>query len=176
MERVVAGLFELVHRLYGIRVEEELGVPVWDPDVHYYNVRDENGVFLGASMPTGIRAKTSAAAPGWTASSPAVRQPDGFRPAPGIDLRQPHAAGGRQARAADAPRSGDDLPRVRPPAASPAEPRGDPLAWRAPTWPGISSSCPARSWRTGAGSARRWICSRATRRPASPFPRTCSRR
>jgi oligopeptidase A len=48
MERVVAGLFELVHRLYGIRVEEELGVPAWDAGVHYYNVRDEEGVFLGA--------------------------------------------------------------------------------------------------------------------------------
>jgi oligopeptidase A len=48
MERVVGGLFELVHRLYGIRVEEEFGVPAWDPDVHYYNVRDEEGVFLGA--------------------------------------------------------------------------------------------------------------------------------
>ncbi len=47
MERVVAGLFELVHRLYGISVEEEKGVPAWDPEVHYYNVRDENGVFLG---------------------------------------------------------------------------------------------------------------------------------
>jgi oligopeptidase A len=47
MERVEAGLFELVHRLYGISVEEEKGVPGWDPEVHYYNVRDENGVFLG---------------------------------------------------------------------------------------------------------------------------------
>jgi oligopeptidase A len=43
----VGGLFELVHRLYGIRVEEESGVPAWDPAVHYYNVRDEEGVFLG---------------------------------------------------------------------------------------------------------------------------------
>jgi oligopeptidase A len=47
MERVVGGLFELVHRLYGIRVEEESGVPAWDAAVHYYNVRDEEGVFLG---------------------------------------------------------------------------------------------------------------------------------
>jgi oligopeptidase A len=36
-----------VHRLYGIRVEEEPGVPAWDAAVHYYNVRDEEGVFLG---------------------------------------------------------------------------------------------------------------------------------
>jgi oligopeptidase A len=47
MERVVGGLFELAHRLYGINVEEELGVPAWDAGVHYYNVRDEEGVFLG---------------------------------------------------------------------------------------------------------------------------------
>jgi oligopeptidase A len=47
MQRVVNGLFELVHRLYGIRVEEEPGVPAWDAAVHYYNVRDEEGVFLG---------------------------------------------------------------------------------------------------------------------------------
>jgi len=48
MERVVGGLFELVQRLYGIRVEEESGVPAWDADVHYYNVRDEEGTFLGS--------------------------------------------------------------------------------------------------------------------------------
>ena len=48
MERVVGGLFELVHRLYGIHVEEEAGVPAWDADVNYYNVRDEEGVFLGS--------------------------------------------------------------------------------------------------------------------------------
>ena len=47
MERVEAGLFELVQRLYGIRVEEESGVPAWDAGVHYYNVKDENGIFLG---------------------------------------------------------------------------------------------------------------------------------
>ena len=48
MERVVGGLFELAHRLYGIRVEEEWGVPAWDRAVHYYNVRDEAGDFLGS--------------------------------------------------------------------------------------------------------------------------------
>ena len=55
MERVEAGLFELVGRLYGIRVEERQGVPVWDPGVHYYDVKDENGVFLGGFWcPIGI--------------------------------------------------------------------------------------------------------------------------
>ena len=47
MQRVVAGLFDLVNRLYGIHVLEETGVPVWDPQVRYYNVRDETGAYLG---------------------------------------------------------------------------------------------------------------------------------
>src|SRR5581483_3511454 len=47
LERVVAGLFDLVQRLYGIRVVEQPGVPVWDPQVRYYDVQDEDGSFLG---------------------------------------------------------------------------------------------------------------------------------
>ena len=47
MERVVEGLWALVQRLYGIAVEEDATVPVWDPEVRYYNVRDERGEFLG---------------------------------------------------------------------------------------------------------------------------------
>jgi oligopeptidase A len=47
VERVVAGLFGLVNRLYGIQVTEEEGVPVWDPQVRFYNIRDENGEFIG---------------------------------------------------------------------------------------------------------------------------------
>jgi len=47
LEKVVAGMFDLVHRLYGIRVTEEKGVPTWDEQVCYYNVHDENGQFIG---------------------------------------------------------------------------------------------------------------------------------
>jgi oligopeptidase A len=47
LQRVVGGLFDLVNRLYGIRVTEEPGVPVWDPQVRYYNIHDESGGFLG---------------------------------------------------------------------------------------------------------------------------------
>jgi len=47
LDRVVAGLFELVHRLYGIRVIEQPGAPAWDPQVRFYNIRDEDGSFLG---------------------------------------------------------------------------------------------------------------------------------
>jgi oligopeptidase A len=47
LERVVEGLFDLVGRLYGIRVAEQDGVPVWDPQVRYYDMRDGDGTFLG---------------------------------------------------------------------------------------------------------------------------------
>jgi len=47
LENVVAGMFDLVHRLYGIRVTEEKAVPKWDAQVCYYNVHDENGEFIG---------------------------------------------------------------------------------------------------------------------------------
>jgi len=48
MERVVEGLFDLVNRLYGIRVTPEPDAPAWDPAVRYYNVHDADGTFLGA--------------------------------------------------------------------------------------------------------------------------------
>ena len=47
LEQVVSGMFELVERLYGIRVVEEKGAPVWDPAVKYYNMMDEDGSRLG---------------------------------------------------------------------------------------------------------------------------------
>jgi len=47
LEQVVAGLFELARRLYGLRIEPGAGAPVWDAAVRYYGVHDENGEFLG---------------------------------------------------------------------------------------------------------------------------------
>jgi oligopeptidase A len=47
LDRVIDGLFEIVQRLYGIRVMEEPGAPVWDPRVRYYGVYDSGAVFIG---------------------------------------------------------------------------------------------------------------------------------
>ncbi len=44
---VVQGMFETVHRLYGIRVLEKHGAPVWDPHVSYYEIHD-GGQLIGA--------------------------------------------------------------------------------------------------------------------------------
>ncbi len=48
LERVAAGMFEITKRLYGIRVEEEAGVPLWDPEVKHYSIRDADGTLLAA--------------------------------------------------------------------------------------------------------------------------------
>jgi oligopeptidase A len=44
---VVGGMFDIVGRLYGVEVVEVSGVPVWDPAVKYYEIRDKGGM-IGA--------------------------------------------------------------------------------------------------------------------------------
>jgi oligopeptidase A len=39
---VVHGMFDIVERLYGVRVVEKPGAPVWDPEVKYYEIHDQN--------------------------------------------------------------------------------------------------------------------------------------
>jgi len=41
LDRAIAGMFEIVRRLYGIRVSEKKGVPAWDGQVKYYEIYDE---------------------------------------------------------------------------------------------------------------------------------------
>ena len=48
LDRVISGMFDIAARLYGIRVTEKPGAPVWDPETRYYEVHEENGGFLGA--------------------------------------------------------------------------------------------------------------------------------
>ena len=49
LERVIAGMFDIVSRLYAIRIVEQSGVPVWDAEVKYYTIEDaRNGALLGA--------------------------------------------------------------------------------------------------------------------------------
>ena len=47
-ERVVDGMFAIVQKLYGIEVTRREGVPLWHPDVRCYEVRDRDGLLLGA--------------------------------------------------------------------------------------------------------------------------------
>jgi oligopeptidase A len=46
-ELAVKGAFTLAERLYGVRIEPVLGVPVWDPEVRAYRIIDEANAELG---------------------------------------------------------------------------------------------------------------------------------
>lgn len=63
LDRVLAGLFEIVNRVFGITVRETRA-PGWHPEVRYYDILDEGERTSLPSTPTGSRATPSAAAPG----------------------------------------------------------------------------------------------------------------
>ncbi len=86
LERVVAGMFDLVNLLYGIRVTAEPGVPVWDPQTRYYNVRDENGAFLGGFYADWHPRENKRGGAWMDALITGGPAPDGFRP----DAFRPH--------------------------------------------------------------------------------------
>jgi oligopeptidase A len=45
---VVAGMFDVVNRLYGIRINERAGVDTWHPDVRFFDIEDEAGTLRGS--------------------------------------------------------------------------------------------------------------------------------
>jgi oligopeptidase A len=47
LPRVLEGLFEIAHRLYGVTVTELKGVALWHQDARYYELRDTDGGLIG---------------------------------------------------------------------------------------------------------------------------------
>ncbi len=45
--RVLQGMFQVVQRLYGLRIKEVSGIEVWDPSVHFYEIKDDRDVIRG---------------------------------------------------------------------------------------------------------------------------------
>ncbi len=84
LERVVAGLFDLAGRLYGIRVTERPGVPVWDVQVRYYDVHDHDGTFLGGFYADWYPRENKRGGAWMDALITGGPAPDGFRPHLGL--------------------------------------------------------------------------------------------
>lgn len=47
-ERVLSGLFELMKRIFGLRIEEKFGIDTWHKDVRFFQIYDEQGEERGA--------------------------------------------------------------------------------------------------------------------------------
>ena len=47
LPRVLAGLFEIAERLYGLTIDERDDVPVWHPDARYFEIRGRDGLVVG---------------------------------------------------------------------------------------------------------------------------------
>ncbi|HXQ64175.1 MAG TPA: M3 family metallopeptidase [Steroidobacteraceae bacterium] len=47
LPRVLAGLFEIATRLYGIRIGERNGIALWHPDARYFEIHDARGELVG---------------------------------------------------------------------------------------------------------------------------------
>jgi oligopeptidase A len=80
LERVVDGLFEIVRRLYGIRVAEQHGAPVWDPQTRYYTICDSDGAFLGAFYADWFPRENKRGGAWMDAFLTGGPSPEGFRP------------------------------------------------------------------------------------------------
>ena len=48
LPRVLAGLFEVAERLFGVRIRERQGVPVWHPDVRFFDIESAEGQAIGS--------------------------------------------------------------------------------------------------------------------------------
>lgn len=46
-DKVLSGLFDIVHRLFGIKITEKKGVDLWDPAVRFFEIVDETGRLRG---------------------------------------------------------------------------------------------------------------------------------
>ena len=47
-DKVLSGLFEVVHRLYGLKITEQPGVDTWHKDVRYFTITDDADVMRGS--------------------------------------------------------------------------------------------------------------------------------
>ncbi len=46
--KVISGMFQVVERLYGLKISEKKGVDVWNEDVQYFEILDENDGVRGS--------------------------------------------------------------------------------------------------------------------------------
>ena len=85
LDRVLTGLFEIVERVFGIRVEEAAAEDVWHEDVRFYHLQDADGTLLG-SFHTDWFPRTGKRQGAWmaTLTTGGPREDGGFVPHTGM--------------------------------------------------------------------------------------------
>jgi oligopeptidase A len=85
LENVVAGMFEIFRRIFGIRVVEQSGVPAWDPQTRFYSVYDDrDGSWLGSFYADFYPRETKRPGAWMDAFITGRPEPDGFKPHLGL--------------------------------------------------------------------------------------------
>ena len=124
LPRVLEGLFSVAEKLFGVKIAERKGVPVYHPDARFFEILDAERRGARRLLPRCLRARQETR----RRVDGRLRRPQGFRRrthrAGGVPGVQFPARGARQTRAAHARRRRDDVPRVRPRPAPHADARG----------------------------------------------------
>ncbi len=84
LDRVVAGMFEIAGRLFGIRITEQSGAPVWDPATKYYAIHDESGEWLGSFYADWYPRENKRGGAWMESLITGIPGPDGFHPHLGL--------------------------------------------------------------------------------------------
>ena len=179
MDRVVAGLFEICLRVFGIRVTARAPgeVETWHPEVRFYDVHDSRGRHLGSFYADWHPRESKRGGAWMNPLATGGPQADGSRrPHLGAHLRQPDAPCARQAGASLAPGGRDHFPRVRPPAPPPAGRGRDQVAQRHQRRVGLRGAPVPDHGELVLGAARASTFSRGTSRPGSRSRRRSSAR
>ena len=84
LERVIAGMFQIAERLFGIRIREQAGEPSWDPQTKYYAIHDDSGEWLGCFFADWHPRENKRGGAWMDSLITGGRSPEGFRPHLGL--------------------------------------------------------------------------------------------
>ncbi len=84
LERVIAGMFQIAERLFGIRISEQADAPSWDPQTKYYTIHDDSGEWLGCFFADWHPRENKRGGAWMDSLITGGRSPEGFRPHLGL--------------------------------------------------------------------------------------------
>jgi oligopeptidase A len=80
LEQVIQGMFDSAQRLFALSIQPRLGLPLWDPQVQYYRIFDQEGSLLGAFYADWYPRENKRGGAWMDAFITGLPGPDGFRP------------------------------------------------------------------------------------------------